>query len=368
MSDKAWTTSELIETHKETIIKLKCEGFGRLRAAQRIIELTGRPCSDKVMRTVYERLGSAISKKRTPPIDIRDQSDVIEEQPIESLIASRVKSSERKKAKAGIHRRTLELPDTKPVGILVFGDPHVDNNGCDWAKLYEHVQLANNTDGVLAACVGDLQDNWIGRLARLYANSDVTASDGWRLSEWLLTEMQWIAIVGGNHDAWATGPGVDPLAWLSKKCGVMCYAPDEIRITLQWRGEPELEPIVWVIRHDFSGRSWYHPTHGPHKEAMLDGRVHLLTAGHIHQWGQLTTEQRHGRVTHAVRVRGYIRNDDFARAKGFFEQTYGEAVLIVVDPQMEGPGRIQMFWDVAQGCRYLTQLRNRAASIGNDEF
>ena len=139
----------------------------------------------------------------------------------------------------------------------------------------------------------------------------------------------------------------------------MCYAQDELRITLQWKGRPDLEPVVWVLRHDFGGRSWFHPTHGPHKEAMLDGKCHILTAGHIHQWGQLSTEQRHGRVTHAVRVRGYKRADAYAKQKGFFEQQYGEAALIVIDPHNEGAGRISIHWDLEDGCNYLKWLRLR---------
>ena len=204
-----------------------------------------------------------------------------------------------------------------------------------------------------------MQDNWVGRLARCYANASVTASDGWRLSEWFLSSMQWVAICGGNHDAWAHGPGVDPMQWLTQKCGVLCYAQDEIRMNLGWKDRPDLEPIIWVLRHDFSGRSWYHPTHGPHKEAMLDGKCHILTAGHIHQWGVLTTEQRHERVTHAIRVRGYKRADAYAKQKGFSEQTFGEAVLVIIDPEKSGPGRITIHWDIKEGCEYLTYLRQR---------
>ena len=95
---------------------------------------------------------------------------------------------------------------------------------------------------------------------------------------------------------------------------------------------------------------------------MLDGRCHILTAGHIHQWGQLTTEQRHGRVTHAIRVRGYKRSDAFALQKGFFEQRYGEAALIVIDPHAMGPQRISTFWNIKQGCKYLTNLREEYKS------
>ena len=207
-----------------------------------------------------------------------------------------------------------------------------------------------------------MHDNWIGRLGRLYSKASVTAADGWRLSEWLLSSMQWIAMVGGNHDSWARGPGVDPMQWLCRDHGVQCYAPDELRITIKWKDYSILEPVVWILRHDFGGRSWYHPTHGPHKEAMLDGRCHLLTAGHIHQWGQLTTEQRHGRVTHAIRVRGYKRSDAFALEKGFFEQQHGEAALVVIDPHQRGPQRITTFWDIKRGCEYLTMIRERQKS------
>jgi hypothetical protein len=242
---------------------------------------------------------------------------------------------------------------------MVFGDPHVDNEGCDWGLLKKHVELVNRTEGVFAASVGDMQDNWIGRLQRLYAKASMLASDGWRLSQWLLESMPWIALVGGNHDQWAQAAGSDPLKWISKKAKVMCYANDEIRITLRWKGRRALEPLVWVLRHDFPGRSWFHPTHGPHKEAMLDGRCHLLTAGHIHQWGQLTTEQRHQRISHALRVRGYKRDDAHARALGFHEQSHGAAVLVVIDPEAGEPGRIRTFWDVEHGCDYLTWLRER---------
>lgn len=295
------------------------------------------------------RSGKRIAIEEPPPPEDA-------EQPIEELIQARIRAGERKIARGRKHRRELTLP-AEPVGILVLGDPHVDNDGCDWGTLHHHIELAAEAEGVLTACVGDMQDNWIGRLARLYSHSSIDAADGWRLSRWLLSAVQWVAIVGGNHDAWAHGPGVDPLQWLTRECGVQCYAPDELRITLRWKGRPELEPVIWLLRHDFKGRSWYHPTHGPNKEAMLDGRVHLLTAGHIHQWGALQTEHRHGRVAHAVRVRGYKRNDDHARALGFPEQTHGEAVLVVIDPEREGPGRIQLHWDIEHGLDYLAWLR-----------
>ncbi len=297
-------------------------------------------------------------KKQVSAIPVEAEGEEDNLQPIEDLISARVKASQYKSKKAKKHQRNLTFP-AEPIGVIVFGDPHIDNDGCDWETLFEHIELANSMEGVLACCVGDVQDNWIGRLAKLYANASITASDGWRLSRWFLESMQWLAIVGGNHDSWAHAAGVDPLGWIAKDCGVLCYAPDEIRMTIHWKDRPDLEPLIWVLRHDFRGRSWFHPTHGPHKEAILDGRCHILTAGHIHQWGELITEQRHGRVTHSIRVRGYKRNDSFAIEKGFFEQQSGEACLIVIDPFGGDTGRVNTFWNIPNGLEYLKVLRTK---------
>ena len=342
----------LLEQHGERIRDLRGEGYGRMRIAGLLSEELGVEIRPHWVEQVFKWL-----KIYREPVPISEPNPPTEDAfDIEGWIAGRVKASQKKRLKFSRSVRTLTLP-AQPIGIAVLGDPHVDNDGCDWALLYEHVQLLRETDGAVAACVGDMQDNWVGRLATLYSNSSTTASDGWHASRWLLDQLQWIALVGGNHDAWAHGPGVDPLGWLTRECGGQCYDTDELRITLEWAGRPDLEPIVWILRHDFGGRSWYHPTHGPHKEAMLDGRAHLLTAGHIHQWGELTTEQRHGRVTRALRVRGYKRSDEYAKAKGFFEQRHGAACFVVIDPCADEPSRLRVFWDLKVGCEYLGWLR-----------
>lgn len=354
-----YTGLELAVEFESELRALKGEGFGRRKIAEHLSEKLGATVSPGTVGVALVRLGLHGAQKVQHQIKVvvEEEDDDSDMDAVEDLVASRVKAARSKRSKADRHTKVIRL-EPEPFGLMVFGDPHVDNEGCDWSSLYDHVQLAQNTPGILAACVGDMTDNWIGRLARLYSKSSVTAQEGWRLSEWFLSQMQWIAIVGGNHDAWAHGAGVDPMEWLTEKCGVKCYAPDELRITFHWT-DPSLEPVVWILRHDFGGRSWFHPTHGPHKEAMLDGRCHILTAGHIHQWGALTTEQRHSRVTHAMRVRGYKRQDDYAREKGFYEQAFGEAVLIVINPTAPDPGRIQPFWDLEAGCKYLTWLREQ---------
>jgi len=346
------SVQEMIIGHSDVLIDLYKEKFSQRLAAKEFEKRTGISFSHNSVRAAWIEMG--LYQPVTKPTVEQDSEDT--ELPIEKLIELRIEATRRKIAKGKRHHKTINM-SSEPFGIFLLGDPHVDNEGCDWALLHEHVQTVQQYEGVYASCVGDIQDHWIGRLGRLYANSSVTAADGWRLSKWLFNSLDWLAIVGGNHDSWSHAAGMDPYSLLTELCGVLCYAPDELKIRFIFPDEDGLEDIYWILRHDFPGRSFYHPTHGPHKKGMLDGRVHLLTGGHIHSWGELKTEHNYGRVCTAIRVRGYKRNDTYAREKGFEEQQHGAACLIVIDPKAKDPARIQIYWDIKRGCEMLKALR-----------
>ena len=96
-----------------------------------------------------------------------------------------------------------------PIGILHMGDPHIDDPGTSIDALEHHINLIKNTEGLFGANVGDLANHWVGRLARLYAYQTTTEAEAWRLVEWLVTSVDWLYIIGGNHDLWV-GEG-DPV-------------------------------------------------------------------------------------------------------------------------------------------------------------
>jgi hypothetical protein len=66
-----------------------------------------------------------------------------------------------------------------PIGIAHFGDPHVDDDGTNIELLEQHVKVVNATDGLFAANVGDYRNNWVGRLARLWADSRRVRRNRW---------------------------------------------------------------------------------------------------------------------------------------------------------------------------------------------
>jgi len=99
-----------------------------------------------------------------------------------------------------------------PIGILHFGDPHTDGD-TDLGELESHARIVRNTDGMFAGNIGDNQNNWVGRLQRLYGEQSTSAREAWILTEHFLGMVKdWLYIVGGNHDAWS-GAG-DPLKWI----------------------------------------------------------------------------------------------------------------------------------------------------------
>ena len=351
-----WTTDELIEDGD--FRRLVDDGRGRRTIVQEMEVLSGRKAPENAVRnamSIYRRL---LGKPPAPAI--RDKQPPRDSEiPIDELLQLRCEQYERKVRRSDVHARRFELP-ARPFALFCMGDPHMDNSGTNMPMIMEHISIAQEADDVLGINVGDINDNWIGRLQRLYADADCTAKDGWRLSKWLLEQIPWLAVVGGNHDSWSHGPGTDPLGWVSKDANVMAYANDEIHLHLTWEGREDLEPLKILVRHDFPGRSWFNAAHGPGKEAMLDPEIHVALCGHTHTFTELTTEQRRGRVTHALRLRGYKHHDEHARKLGFFSQQNGSSCVLVVDPTDQTAGRVSRFWSVRKGIDYLRMLQGEA--------
>lgn len=365
MTNKAnerWTSDELADREADLLAVCRADGMGRRAIAARVEELTSRTCTPDVAMMALRRLGLWTTRPEgmpnpMPVTDVKPPRDG--EVPIEELLSARCEQYQRKVKRADVHARKFELP-CRPFALLCMGDPHMDNTGTNIPLLMRHVKMAQSVPDVLGINVGDVTDNWIGRLQRLYADAECTAKDGWRLSKWLLEQIDWLAVVGGNHDAWGHGPGTDPLGWISDEASVKAYASDEVHLELSWKGRPELEPLKILVRHDFAGRSWFNAAHGPGKEAMLDPEIHVALCGHTHTFTELTTEQRRGRVTHAIRLRGYKHEDAHARKLGFFSQQNGSSCVLVVDPECQDAGRVTRFWSVEKGIGYLRMLQGDA--------
>jgi len=242
------------------------------------------------------------------------------------------------------------------IGILHFGDPHVDDDGTDLELLRQHSDLTKQ-EGVWGANVGDTTNNWIGRLARLYASQSTTAEQAWKLAEWFINRTRWIYMVGGNHDAWAGA--ADPIKWIARQSDTL-YKPSECRINLRF---PNGRTVIVNARHDFAGHSQWNPAHGQMKAAQMGHRDHLMISGHKHTSGYgLIKDPASGRVCHAVQVASYKLYDHYAKEKGFRNQTLSPACMTVIDPELDEthPDMIKLFWCPKEGAEYLKWKRSKA--------
>jgi hypothetical protein len=275
--------------------------------------------------------------------------------PIEELIAAKRLSFERQKiARDARALIPVRVNIEGAYGILHFGDPHVDDDGCDWKTLQHHIDLANSTEGLFAANVGDYQNGWIGRLARLHANQSTTASDAIRLVEWLIKATPWLYLVGGNHDAWSGAS--DPVRWLAGQAGAT-YEMHGMRLGLR---QPDGSEIRVNARHDFKGHSMWNGAHGMSKAAKFAWvRDHIYVCGHRHSAAyQMVPFQDGKHLAHGIRLGSYKHFDDYADAHDFLPENIPSCVTIINPSPRSEMGRVSVFWDVDEGADYLRFLRH----------
>jgi hypothetical protein len=258
------------------------------------------------------------------------------------------------------HERAAKLVRVKvnlpgPIGIVHFGDPHVDDPGCDIRQLRRHVEIVKATEGMFGANIGDASNNWVGRLAQLHGNQSTTAREAWVLVEWMVRAVRWLYLIGGNHDMWSGDR--DPIPFMAKQAGVL-YKPHGVRLAL---GFPNGREVRINARHDFKGHSMWNPTHGPMKAAQMGPRDHVVIAGHTHTSGiGAIKDPATGTISHCLRVGAYKVHDDYAQAGGFPDGNFGPAVCTIIDPDAtDERALVKVDWDIPGAADYLTFLRKR---------
>lgn len=338
--------------HAPALKKEAVELFAALGSKTAVAEAMDLPRT-----TVRRWLNAGVGEK---PKVIEPAAAVPDEIDVADLVARRKKQFIQKAA----HEEATKLVPIKvrvdgPIGILHFGDPHVDDDGTDIEALERHARLVATTEGMLAANIGDTTNNWTGRLARLYAEQSTSAAEACALAEWFVTlTKDWLYHVGGNHDLW-TGSG-DIMKWILRQAD-HAYYPSQTRMALQF---PNGREVRINARHDFEGHSQYNPAHGVMKAFLMGFRDHLMIAGHKHisAYG-VQKDAETGIINHAIRVASYKKYDRYAHEKGLRDQHISPCCVTVIDPAASEAGLIHVFWEPEEGAEYLTYLRSRKTCL-----
>jgi len=313
-----------------------------------------------------KRLARFIMEHGPPPFDGSEPHPVQaglqrvtpepEPEPIQDLLERR-EGAFRRKWDRRDREVVVKVRESKPFGVLVMGDPHLDADGCDIALLRRHVELTQSTPGLYGACVGDFTNNWVGRLVREYANQTSSREDAMRLLQWFLSSVDWAWLVMGNHDHWRDGAELWPL--LLQRAQVAVSGAYDVKLRLEAEG---CAPVRLWCRHAFKGHSMYHKVHGllrAMRESDYPADVYLQ--GHHHSWGDMRGE-RAGRCWTVCQVGTYKRVDSYAASLGYEPDDHGQAYLLIIDPWASGLRRVFGTFDVDSGLELLAERRRAGAA------
>jgi hypothetical protein len=326
--------------------------YGNIAAASRALGLP--------QGTFHARFVAARKADRDGTLSEKqfEYGDLPDEQPAAADLLARRRVDYERKHKAAEARRLIpiRIKVDGPIGIAHFGDPHVDDDGTNIELLEQHVKVVNATDGLFAANVGDYRNNWVGRLARLWADQSTSAKESLVLARWLVEAMDWLYLIGGNHDAWSGAD--DPIAWIAEQVGAL-HQPFAARLELEF---PNKRKIRVNARHDFRGHSEWNSAHGPAKAARIGWRDHLLTCGHRHISGyNVLKDPASGLISHAIRVASYKLHDRYAIEQGLPDQNIFLCPVTIIDPRFadDDPRLVTTIFDPHVGADFLTFLRKR---------
>jgi len=299
-------------------------------------------------------------RKTLKPDIIEESPFVVEERdpesiPIDELIAFRQKQYKQKaKSKDNRMLTNIDIKQSGPIGTAHFGDPHVDDDGTDLAQILHYVDVLNDTDGMFCGNLGDIQNNWIGRLQALYGQQSTSARESWKLTEYFVSKVQWLYLVAGNHDVWS-GDG-DPLEFMMRDHKGL-YERFGARMNLRF---PNGKEIRINARHTFKGNSIWNTAHGVARAAQTGWKDHILTCGHTHVSGyQVLKDPATGLISHALQVASFKIYDSYADKLGLDDKNIFNCPVTIIDPRFEDYDNrlITTIFNPIVASKYLTFLR-----------
>lgn len=274
--------------------------------------------------------------------------------------ARKLKAYAKKKAKGDWRKASLVHLPQQPFRLKLFGDPHLDDDGCDYELFERHWLEMDATAGVYGVCIGDWFNNWTKSLAHLWKESG-DPSDAWVLFEHLM-EQRGEALIGGcsgNHDDWTHAPA-DPIDMLMKRHGVR-YRRGAIRLLLDF-GQ---NSYTIALRHKWHGNSMYSAAHGLKKAALFGWNDDLMVGGHIHQdEPRMHVHPDTGAISRLCQISAFKRFDEYADTHGFMSNAFSPVWDLVINPyrSRSDPERTVVMWDSEAAADRLAFERRKVAA------
>jgi len=245
------------------------------------------------------------------------------------------------------------------IGVLFFGDLHLDDDGCDFQLAREHAQLVRGQEGCYGLLVGDILNNWIGGLAKKYAEQSTTLAEAHVLASGFIgkdLKDQLLAVIGGNHDEW--GGLKYFLDKIARDAGTR-YIDSAAGLSLKF---PSGNSVRIRVAHQLPGNSIYHSSQGQVRDMTFRYRWELTVSGHIHKSGYITIKQEDTEViSHGIQVASYEVYNAYAREKQMKDCHIAPCAFVTINGTLPNthPDMIKVFWDPFEGVEYLKVLQKK---------
>lgn len=254
---------------------------------------------------------------------------------------------ESKVAKGDWRKPSLITKIKQPVFVVgFFGDPHMDNPGCDLDLFHDELRNLDPDQGVYGICIGDVFDNWVRALAHAGQQS-TDPYCAWIVFEDLMSRYPFLTLILGNHDIWNTGTA-NALMEFCRGQGILVRRSGGRIIINTGEGEP----LTISARHIWQGSSMYSEAHNL-KRAATFGHTSddIVTGGHYHK-GEVREHVRpeDGKVQRLIALDSFKEYDDYANDRGFMSAKRHPVVWCAIDTRepVTSHKRVQPFYDFTE--------------------
>ncbi len=312
--------------------------------------------ADKHLAAARKILKEAGAARKANPGFTLPEFPAAEEHFEDTLIKHLIPATD-KKIKHELAKEWFSIKVNKPGPFmyLLLGDQHIDDPYCNLRLLYEHITIARAHDNIFVLPMGDLHNNWVGRLQRLYADQEMSREQAYKGIKWLLTEagMNIPLILLGNHDMWEQGKEI-----------LNHMLQNETMIVADWRAKfklvcPNGREVLIDAAHDHKGHSMYNALHAQKRAAMFGRKAHVFIGAHRHTPGITKDWWGEERVTTwYVRCGSYKYFDMHAVTNGFPNYMDAPAMALIIDPESPNNNPIvHVTDDIPMAVRMLDMLR-----------
>lgn len=250
---------------------------------------------------------------------------------MEEINRARVELGMRREAKVakGDWRKASLIHKIKsPTFVLgFFGDPHMDNPGCDLDLFEEELERLDPAQHTYGICIGDVFDNWVRVLAHA-AQQSTDPYCAWIVFQDMMDRHPFLSLILGNHDIWNTGTA-NVLTEYMRSAGVLVRRSGGRLIIETGVGTP----LTISARHIWQGSSIYSEAHNL-KRAATFGHTSddIVVGGHYHK-GEIREHIRPSdqKVQRLIALDSFKEYDDYANDRGLMSAKRHPVVWCAID-------------------------------------